>query len=300
MVSYESILRRCSGLQRAGARLGFIGSSLYGNPIPALRVGTGAAVIITAAIHGRESIGAEVVLSQAEYALRFGVPGCVWFLPVLNPDGLLLNEFGLNLFARHQYAHLAQFRSRLVEFCGADYDYRLYKANGRGVDLNVNFDARWGEGAQNVFAHATENYVGVSPFSEPETQALKAFTLSVRPLATVSYHAKGQELYWYFHQDGDRLDRDKSIAERLNAGLGYRLGGAATNSAGGYKDWCIAALGIPAFTVELVDDRHAHPLPDTALSSGELTANLTLPHTLLRLNNEKEMNKCKRKPTKST
>ena len=42
---------------------------------------------------------------------------------------------------------------------------KLWKANAKGVDLNVNFDARWGKGRRNVFSPAAENYVGPMPCS---------------------------------------------------------------------------------------------------------------------------------------
>ena len=42
---------------------------------------------------------------------------------------------------------------------------------------------------------------------------------------------------------------------------GYRLVDGTLGSAGGYKDYCICALGIPSLTIELVDDSASHPLP---------------------------------------
>ena len=53
----------------------------------------------------------------------------------------------------------------------------LYKANANGVDLNVNFDAKWGSGESNLTTINDENYIGKHPFSESETKALRDFTL---------------------------------------------------------------------------------------------------------------------------
>ena len=77
-------------------------------------------------------------------------------------------------------------------------DFSLWKANARGVDLKVNFDAKWGPGKQNVRYPASANYIGSMPFSEPETRALAEFTKEVKPDATISYHTKGGEIYYGF------------------------------------------------------------------------------------------------------
>ena len=39
----------------------------------------------------------------------------------------------------------------------------------------------------------------------------------------------------------------------------------ALNSAGGYKDWCIESLAIPAFTIEAGKEEFGHPLDWEAL-----------------------------------
>ena len=146
--------------------------------------------------------------------------------------------------------------------CGADFS--LWKANARAVDLNVNFDARWGTGASNVRMPSAANYVGIAPFSEPETRALRDFTCAVQPQFTISYHTKGEEIYWRFHQPFWRLRRDKRLAKILSAATGYPLREAPL-SAGGYKDWCVEKLRIPAFTVEAGREDFTHPLGLSAL-----------------------------------
>ena len=138
-------------------------------------------------------------------------------------------------------------------------DFSLWKANARGVDLNVNFAARWGKGAKNLRTAGAENYIGERPFSEPETQALKAFTQKIKPAYTVSYHTKGEEIYWRYFQKGKALARDKRMAKALSSATGYPLK-EAKGSVGGYKDWCISKLKIPAFTIEAGNDEYSHPI----------------------------------------
>lgn len=185
-------------------------------------------VIVQSAIHAREYITAYLSLFLAEDFKKRGKHGKVYFLPLVNPDGVKI---------------------------ALEKD-PLYKANGRGVDLNVNFDAGFKTGAKNVSAAGSENYTGEFPFSERETRTLRDFTLSVMPSATISFHSKGEEIYYGFN---GKREEDKEAAELLGRSAGYAVL-HSENSAGGYKDWCVDKLGIPAFTVEIGRDELSHPL----------------------------------------
>ena len=239
--------------QKVNTQKQVIGKTAFGREIYAVRCGHGSPVgIATYAIHGREFITAKLAF------LHFfaGVFGSVWLLPLVNPDGALLSQIGLSSAPENEWKNL-------LSINGKNTDFSLWKANGRGVDLNVNFDAEWGKGKSNVFAPAPENYVGKTAFSEAESRALKEFTLSIRPDYTISYHTKGEEIYWYFGQDEKREKRDKALAKVFSEATMYPLK-QTFGSVGGYKDWCIQALQIPAFTVEVGEDKWAHPLKDNA------------------------------------
>ena len=234
------------------------GKSLFGRKLYAIKVGDGSPVgLAQYAIHGREYVTARLALWHAQTGVDFG---SVWILPLTNPDGALLSEKGLSSVACETH------KKRLLQLNGGAEDFTLWKANGRGVDLNVNFDAKWGQGTKNVKRAGAENYIGKKPFSEPETLALKKFTESVRPDYTVSYHTKGEEIYWYFHQPIGVCARDKRLAMALSRSTGYPLK-RAQGSVGGYKDWCIKRLGIPAFTIEAGNDCFAHPLDEKGLKN---------------------------------
>lgn len=236
-----------------------IGRSVCGQPLVALHVGgQGKQLLFQYAIHAREWVTALLALAH----IKEGVPrGGAWFIPLANPDGAALSLRG-EKFLRTLPPH----RAELLRRVNGGRDYSLWKANAAAVDLNVNFDAAWGAGAANVRAPAPENYIGPAPFSEPESRALRDFTLSVRPAATVSYHTKGREIYWEFGQRGQALRRDEALARALAERTGYRAR-VITGSAGGYKDWCIRALGIPAFTIEAGSDALRHPLGEHSLPS---------------------------------
>lgn len=202
-----------------------IGYSFRGREIFAFHVGepTGRQFISTYAIHGREWITARLALKHIKTDLSSGGG---WIIPLVNPDGAELSQ---------------SIRP-------------LWKANARGVDLNCNFDADWGTGRLNVKTRGAENCIGDFPFSEMETIALRDFTLKVRPYVTLSFHTKGGEIYWRYGGKGDERG-----AKILSACTGYPAR-TILGSSGGYKDWCIQKLNIPAYTIECGSDGLEHPI----------------------------------------
>lgn len=248
-----------------------IGKSAEGRDLFALLVGTHTRPvgIATYAMHAREWVTAYLAMQHVRRGL---VTGAVWVVPLVNPDGALLVQEGAEAVRGEE-------RERLCVMNGGT-DFSLWKANARGVDLNVNWDARWGTGAQNVRFPAPANYIGPAPCSEPETRALRDFTLQVRPDFTLSYHTKGEVVYWHFHQPPLRARRDRRLAQVVSRVTGYPLA-EARGSAGGYKDWCVEKLKIPAFTVEAGRDELSHPLGLRALPD-ILEKNLDVLVTLTR------------------
>ncbi len=229
-----------------------IGYSILGRPIFAVKVGHGCPVgIVQGAIHAREWVTAYLILEQ----IRLGVcQGSVWFIPLANPDGAMISVRGLDSVK-------GEWQRKLLINANGEGDFSLWKANASAVDLNVNFDARWGTGLYNVKFPASANYIGVKPFSEPETRALRDFTLQICPQYTISYHTMGEEIYWQFHQPFLRCLRDKRLACILCELTGYPLK-TAEGSVGGYKDWCIEKLKIPAFTIEVGQGKHPLGIQD--------------------------------------
>lgn len=237
MYGYEELLADVKEYAIRGAKVTSIGKSVEGRDIYCFEAGDGnGAIISTAGIHARESVSAYVVKKQLEYALEHKPKCRQYFLPLVNPDGAQIVKAGEK---------------------SGDTKKLLWKANAAGVDLNVNFDANWGTGVSNVFVKGSENYVGVEPFSEPESRALAAFTKECEAGLTLSYHTMGRELYWYFFQSLDKA-RDFEIARRIESELKYRYRriDGDLGSAGGYKDWCVQKLKIPSFTIELGSGEH--------------------------------------------
>ncbi len=241
--------------QKTATEKRIIGKSLFGRNIYAVKIGDGSPVgIAQYAMHGREYITAELAFRHYQIGVA---KGSFWLIPLVNPDGALLSEVGLSTVPDEE-------RKRMLLRWNGWEDFTLWKANGRGVDLNVNFAAKWGKGVKNRREESAENYVGSRPFSEPESLALKKFTQEISPDYTVSYHAKGEEIYWYFYQSMRTCPRDKGLALILSRSTGYPLA-YAKGSVGGYKDWCIEKRKIAAFTVEVGKDSFSHPLGEEAL-----------------------------------
>ena len=234
-----------------------IGRSVCGNPIAALFVGSDEPrILVQCAVHAREWVTALLALEQIARGMPFGRAA---FVPLSNPDGAALSLRG------EKFLHsLPACRAEFLRRVNRSGDFSQWKANANAVDCNGNFDAEWGTGAHNIRTPAPANYIGSYPFSEPETRALRDFTLAFRPAATVSYHAKGREIYWEFGQRSEALARDSKIAESLAAETGYAAK-LVRGSAGGYKDWCIRALSIPSFTIEAGSDELSHPLGEAEL-----------------------------------
>ena len=255
-VFMDTYTRASAFYQKANTEKHIYGKSLFGRELYAVKIGSGRPLgIATYGLHAREYITAEIAFLQYAVGVK---TGSLWLLPLTNPDGALLSQTGITSAPKERRAELIALNGERGE------DFSLWKANGRGVDLNVNFPARWGTGAKNVRFAGGENYIGAKPFSEPENLALKQFTEKIRPQYTLSYHTKGEEIYWRFHQPKERCVRDKALAAALSRATGYPLAEAG-RSAGGYKDWCIQRFKIPSFTVEVGSDLWAHPLGDEAL-----------------------------------
>lgn len=219
---------------------GEIGKSQTGKPLYYFRVKKTdfPIVVVTGAIHAREYITSLLCFRLIDRQIKKGKKGTIYFVPLVNPDGV-----------------------RICQNCIKDY-----KANAKGVDLNVNFDANWGLGEQNKTTIGAQNYIGKFPFSESESRALKNFTYLIKPQMTISYHSKGEEVYYEFFQKGKQKERDYYLAKIIGKTTGYKIV-SPKNSVGGYKDWCVQKLKIPSFTIEVGSDNLSHPITEKHLNN---------------------------------
>ncbi len=257
-MTYQELISSIVQLQEEGLELFNAGKSTLGKNILATHVGSydGPQVLIQAGIHAREYITTSLLVEMARNLHNNNLVsgGGIYFVFLTNPDGAEIVLDGINgvdCNITKQYLILANNNST---------DFSQYKANINLVDLNTNFNANWGQGAQNVFCPNTENFVGFYPESEREVRDLINFTLQTKPLITISYHSKGEVIFYGFEgQTPEDLERDLTIGEALSATTGYPLV-FTENSTGGYKDWCINTLKIPSYTIEVGNENLPHPI----------------------------------------
>ena len=106
----------------------------------------------------------------------------MYFMPVMNPDGLKWNEIIAPNGAGDQRKNLSPGVN--------DLGTTNFNNNRRGVDLNRNFDYFWGfdnTGSTNDVTQDT--YRGTDPASEPETQIVKDFVLSRDFKYAINHHS---------------------------------------------------------------------------------------------------------------
>lgn len=172
----------------------------------------------------------------------------------MNPDGVELSKYGIKTTQK-------KYHNKLLKINGGSEDFSLYKANLNGVDLNNNFNAKW-DRQKGITHPAPSGFKGECFDSEIEVKSLISQTKFYMPIFTISLHAKGEEIYYNFYQKRENRIRDKKIACLIKKCTGYKIKNVQSVSSGGYKDWCIQKLKIPAVTIEVGEDSLAHPIND--------------------------------------
>ncbi len=219
-----------------------LGVSYGGRPLEHYVFGDGPAhVAFVGAIHG----GYEWNTANLAYAMIDyfeGNPAAVpdevtlHIVPVANPDGLARVAPGWQT-------------GPIPTPAGVITDTFPGRFNGRDVDLNRNWDCNWQP--TGVWRNEVVD-AGLSPFSEPETLALRDFFLETPMQAVVLWHsAAGTVLAGLCAPDTHAPSR--ALAElyadasgySLQAPLGYEINGDAS-------DW-LTTQDIPSIAIELTD-----------------------------------------------
>jgi len=205
-----------------------IGYSLEGRPIWGMKISDNPEidedepeVFYNSLTHAREPIGIEVLLYFMWYLLEnYGIDSTVtylvdnrelWFVPIINPDGYEYN------------------RQIAPEGGGMWRKNRRYNGNDTcGVDLNRNYGYMWGYDNDGSSPNpSSPTYRGTAPFSEPETQVIRALVDSSNFVLALNYHSFGEYFlypwgYDYLYTPDHQVF--KSIADSVSALNGYRAG----------------------------------------------------------------------------
>eukprot|EP00735_Rhodelphis_limneticus_P009228 TRINITY_DN2623_c0_g1::TRINITY_DN2623_c0_g1_i1::g.25957::m.25957 TRINITY_DN2623_c0_g1::TRINITY_DN2623_c0_g1_i1::g.25957 ORF type:complete len:457 (+),score=181.89,sp/P00731/CBPA1_RAT/34.70/7e-69,Peptidase_M14/PF00246.19/8.6e-67,Propep_M14/PF02244.11/1.3e-09,Propep_M14/PF02244.11/1.7e+03 TRINITY_DN2623_c0_g1_i1:37-1371(+) len=268
-----------------------IGKSFEGRDIPAYIFGSNATdartVYIQGGIHAREWVSHSTALFVSEKFLiardstatdalttrAKEVLKTVRFVvaPQINPDGYEYSRTKDRMWRKNRNSN-----------------------NGnrcKGVDLNRNWDNHWGQGGSSTNA-CSDTYMGVKPFSEPETIVASNFANQMKTRfgkvhAGVDLHSYGQLLLrpygWCMpSQEVPPNETDlKNLGQKMKdtikaySGMTYTSEHAAELyiATGGADDWMYASLtnSNMAFTFELRDTgRYGFSLPaDQLIPTGE-------------------------------
>lgn len=238
-----------------------IGKSEYGKPLYAVSLGTGkATVFINGSHHAREWLTTNLnmyMLDQyAQYYLsKKKLDGydvrkvldrtTMWFVPMVNPDGVTLQQSGLKAFPKKDHA-------KLIKMNEGSKSFKRWKANGKGVDLNRQYDADWKHIKLDPGKPKWSLYKGKAPVTAKETKAMVAFVKEINPEMAVAYHTAGKILYWNFHQSKTLYKRDLAYAKAIGKLTKYKLVYPGKNpSGGGFTDWFVSKYKRPSFTPEI-------------------------------------------------
>ena len=246
-----------------------LGKSLVGRDIPLITVGEGKkSVLYVGTHHGMEWITGVLCLKYLEELARaiaerkqvFGIEAelirqtrRIAVVPMLNPDGVELQIRGLD--------SKNPLTDRLVRMSGSDFS--RWQANGRGVDLNHNYDAGFAEYKKKepslgIFGGGPTRFSGAHPESEPETAALCRWIRANEPSLLLALHTQGGEIYADYNEYMPK--ESERIARRMAAFSGYTVARPEPAACfGGLKDWFIRVYDRPGFTIEC--GRGVNPLP---------------------------------------
>ncbi len=158
----------------------------------------------------------------------------------------------------------------------------IRRTNENGVDLNRNYS----------FEHTASENHGLTPFSEPETQAIRDLAAQYPPVMSLTYHTSGRlVLLPWTHTDeaapdssaltylGDKVA--ESITFPAGSSTGHyelRQGGDWYFTAGEYCDYMYATHNTHAFTVEM----YTSQTPEASVIPQVVERNLEGMKTLFR------------------
>ncbi len=241
-----------------------IGKSINGKNISSLAIGIGTnKVMYNASHHANEWITSPLLIKFLEqyaksYATNTNLAGyktkelyntsTIYLVPMVNPDGVDLVTGEIKPGSQ-SYTYAKGINTPDINFPSG------WKANIRGVDLNLNYPAGWENAKKIKYAEGytkpgPRDYVGPYPLSEPESQAMANFTKENTFKLTISYHTQGEVIYWKYlnYQPSHSYE----IAQKFAMASGYAVEETPIYSGyAGYKDWFIQTYNRPGYTIEV-------------------------------------------------
>ena len=205
-------------------------------------------LLVTSLLHGREPVTLSLALTTMGTLLEESAANVsdivyltstreLYFVPFMNPDAYALSS--------------------------ADGSF-VYRKNRRptcpdhpensGIDLNRNFDYHW----EKVADPCTLEYAGTAPFSEPETQALRDFSIRLKFVSAMHLHSYGDILTYPFNWNASEklAPKHQAFYEGLQSVMKFALYGPASKTlgyvtTGESDDWFYGSLGVMSMSPEV-------------------------------------------------
>ncbi len=186
-----------------------LGYSEFGQAIPILKITDTSSkakmpILLVGNLHAREFFSSKFVLKFCnEFLFSLANSNGVYpsankiletydlyLIPLANPDGLKI--------AQEDWSGIEIYKKE-VDSIKRIGPYSDWKANGIGIDLNNNFDdGNFEVKHGHLFEEtpASQGHKGDYPCQANEVRILQDFVDSIVPLLTLSFHTKGDVLFW--------------------------------------------------------------------------------------------------------
>lgn len=242
-----------------------IATTAFDRPVQAAILGTGERkVMFSASHHANEWITSLVLLKFLEDLTAAATAGekllgedargllnaaTIYIIPMVDPDGVDL-VVGAIEPGSAQYTRAENYSRNYPSIPFPDG----WKANLNGVDLNLQYPARWLRAREIKFSQgfvspAPRDFVGLYPLSQKESRGLAIYTDEIDPDVVVAFHTQGKEIYWEF--EDYFVPGARELGEIFAQVSGYTLAQVPeASSYAGYKDWFIQRFRRPGYTVE--------------------------------------------------
>lgn len=227
-------------------------------------------LIVIANLHAREYMTTQLCMRQIEYYLQNynkKMDGkkvadvldkvAIHYVPSCNPDGTAISQYGFKAIRNKSlYKKLKKMQG----------NSKTWKANARGVDLNMNWGYKFKKRGKAAYA----GYTGKKAASELETKALLSMIKDVskqgKIVGIVSYHAMGSVIFGNCGKNAKSSVKKntKKMYQVAKKTTGYYLYGNA-NSKCQSREYFLYVAKIPCITLEI--GNNTCPVPQKQFAS---------------------------------
>ena len=246
-----------------------LGESEFGQAIPIMTIENKAVnnikkpILLVGNLHAREFFSSKFLMKFTnQFLLSLNNPRCVYenvsrfldeyifyIVPLANPDGLKIAQEDWKGIEEHMED------INKIKRIGPFSDW---KANGKGIDLNNNFDDgnfHLKHGRLFEKYPASQGHKGDYPGQAIEARLIQNLVDSIHPLVTLSFHTKGDVLFWADRGTHYKFKGlDTKLNEKVSRECGLIMARVSQNPkdyAAGLENYVRAKTGTIGVCVEL-------------------------------------------------